>query len=52
MTKEDWTEQFEGILWLSKKEILAHAGTILRTMKNIWCIFMRMAYIQVERCLL
>ncbi|WWR15536.1 virulence RhuM family protein [Lachnospiraceae bacterium JLR.KK008] len=28
MTMEDWTEQFEGILRLSKKEILTHAGTI------------------------
>lgn len=25
---EDWAEQFEGILQLSKKEILSHAGTI------------------------
>lgn len=28
MTMEEWAEQFEGILWLSKKEILTHAGTI------------------------
>ena len=28
MTMEDWAEQFEGILRLSRKEILAHAGTI------------------------
>ncbi len=28
MTIEDWAEQFEGILRLSKKEILTHAGTI------------------------
>lgn len=28
MTMEDWAEQFEGMLRLSKKEILAHAGTI------------------------
>ena len=28
MTMEDWAEQFEGILQLSKKEILTHAGTI------------------------
>ena len=28
MTMEDWAEQFEGILRLSKKEILTHAGTI------------------------
>ena len=28
MTMEDWAEQFEGILRLSKKEILSHAGTI------------------------
>ncbi len=28
MTLEDWAEQFEGILKLSKKEILTHAGTI------------------------
>ena len=28
MTMEDWAEQFEGILKLSKKEILTHAGTI------------------------
>lgn len=28
MTMEDWAGQFEGILRLSKKEILTHAGTI------------------------
>lgn len=28
MTMEEWAEQFEGILRLSKKEILTHAGTI------------------------
>ena len=28
MTMEDWAEQFEGILRLSKKEILTHAGII------------------------
>ena len=28
MTMEDWAEQFEGILRLSKKEILTNAGTI------------------------
>ena len=28
MTMEDWAEQFEGVLRLSKKEILTHAGTI------------------------
>ena len=28
MTMEDWAEQFEEILRLSKKEILTHAGTI------------------------
>ena len=28
MTMEDWVEQFEGILRLSKKEILTHAGKI------------------------
>ena len=28
MTTEDWAEQFEGILRLSKKEILTHAGSI------------------------
>lgn len=28
MTMEDWVEQFEGVLRLSKKEILTHAGTI------------------------
>lgn len=28
MTMEDWAEQFEGVLSLSKKEILANAGTI------------------------
>lgn len=28
MTMEDWVEQFEGIIKLSKKEILTHAGTI------------------------
>lgn len=28
MTMEDWAEQFEGILRLSKKEILTHAGSI------------------------
>ena len=28
MTMEDWAEQFEGILRLSRKEILTHAGTI------------------------
>ncbi len=28
MTMEDWAEQFEGILRLSKKEILMHAGSI------------------------
>ena len=28
MTMEDWAEQFEGLLRLSKKEILTHAGSI------------------------
>ena len=28
MTMEDWSEQFEGVLRLSRKEILTHAGTI------------------------
>lgn len=28
MTMEDWAEQFEGILRLSKKEILTHEGSI------------------------
>ena len=28
MTMEDWAEQFEGLLSLSKKEILTHAGSI------------------------
>lgn len=28
MTMEDWAEQFEGILNLSKKEILTHVGSI------------------------
>ncbi len=28
MTMEDWAKQFEGILRLSKREILTHAGTI------------------------
>lgn len=28
MTMEDWSEQFEGILRLSKKDILTHAGAI------------------------
>lgn len=28
MTMEDWAEQFEGILRLSKKDILTHAGAI------------------------
>ena len=28
MTMEDWAEQFEGVLRLSRKEILTHAGTI------------------------
>lgn len=28
MTMEDWAEQFEGILKLSKKEILTNAGSI------------------------
>ena len=28
MTMEDWAEQFEAILRLSKKEILTHAGSI------------------------
>jgi len=28
MTMEDWAEQFEGVLRLSRKEILAHAGSI------------------------
>ncbi len=28
MTMEDWAEQFEGVLRLSKKEILTNAGTI------------------------
>lgn len=28
MTMEDWAEQFEGILRLSKKEVLMHAGSI------------------------
>lgn len=28
MTMEDWAEQLEGILRLSKKEILTNAGTI------------------------
>lgn len=45
MTMEDWAEQFEGILRLSKKEILTHAGTISakirsggRKRKRIWTI--------------
>ena len=28
MTMEDWAEQFEGVLRLSRKDILTHAGTI------------------------
>ena len=28
MMMEDWEEQFEGILRLSKKEILTHAGSV------------------------
>ena len=28
MTMEDWAEQFEGVLRLSRKEILVHAGSI------------------------
>ena len=28
MTMEDWAEQFEGVLRLSRKEILTNAGTI------------------------
>lgn len=28
MTMEDWGEQFEGLLRLSRKEILMNAGTI------------------------
>ena len=28
MTMEDWAEQFEGLLKLSKKEILTHTGNI------------------------
>ena len=28
MTMEDWTNQFEDMLRLSRKEILTHAGTI------------------------
>lgn len=28
MTMEDWAEQFEGVLRLSRKDILNHAGTI------------------------
>ncbi len=28
MTMEDWKEQFEGVLRLSRKEILTNAGTI------------------------
>ncbi len=28
MTMEDWAEQFEGVLRLSKKEILTNAGSI------------------------
>ena len=28
MTMEDWAEQFEGVLRLSRREILTHAGTI------------------------
>lgn len=28
MTMEDWAEQFEGVLRLSRKEILTDAGTI------------------------
>ena len=28
MTMEDWAEQFEGILRLSRKEILTNAGSI------------------------
>ena len=28
MTMEDWAEQFEGMLRLSRKDILTHAGSI------------------------
>ena len=28
MTMEDWAEQFEGVLRLSRKDILTHAGSI------------------------
>ncbi len=28
MTMEDWAEQFEGVLRLSKKELLTNAGSI------------------------
>ena len=28
MTMEDWAEQFEGLLRLSRKDILTNAGTI------------------------
>ena len=32
MTMEDWAEQFEAVLRLSRKEILTHAGTITAKM--------------------
>lgn len=28
MTMQDWAEQFEGMLKLSRKEVLTHAGSI------------------------
>jgi hypothetical protein len=32
MTMEDWAKQFEGVLQLSRKEILTHAGSITARM--------------------
>ena len=34
MTMEDWAEQFEGVLRLSRKEILVHAGVFPQKLPN------------------
>lgn len=38
MTMEDWAEQFEGLLRLSRKEILTHAGTISAQMAEQYAL--------------
>lgn len=38
MAMEDWAEQFEGLLRLSRKEILTHAGTISAQMAEQYAL--------------